>query len=148
MIILKESVGGGSCRRSSRRPVHGRGIIHRFRAEQIASVEMRVMRMTGMMMRRTSGSRTSRLIDHVVHHDVVADVSLDRVSPFVVRMVLLLVVVMRVNGSRMWMMITAHARIGSIAASVLHLRRKSAAEIRSVISQTRRIWISRAIQRL
>jgi hypothetical protein len=50
------------------------------------------MRMTGMVMRRAAGSRAPRLADHVVHHDVAADVALDRVGPLVVRMVLLLVV--------------------------------------------------------
>ena len=88
-----------------------------------------------MMMRWTTGSRTSGLIDHVVHHHIVADVSLHRIRSLVIRMVLLLllVVVVRMNGSWMRMMITANTRVGSIASRVLHLWWKSATEIRSVI---------------
>jgi hypothetical protein len=50
---------------------------------------MRVMWMTGMVMRKATGSREPRLTDRVIHHDVIADVALDRVGWLVVWMVLL-----------------------------------------------------------
>jgi hypothetical protein len=48
----------------------------------------------------------------------------------------------------MRMVVAAHSRVGSIAPSVLHLRRKSPAEIRSVSANPRRVRIAGAVQRL